>query len=136
MERFKGKKLTHRSSHGIQSNSPLPTIDERLFFILTFLKNNPTQEYNAVGFGMSQQQCGYLIHTLTEILRGAVDAVGMLLAETLAQFKKVLEERGGEEVLHKLIHDTTERKIPQPGDPKVQASFTVGKRRSVQSKMR
>jgi len=125
----KGKKMSRRRSHCIQSNSPLATIEERLFFILTFLKNNPTQEYHAAGFDMSQQQCGQWIHTLSIVLRNAAGTAGMLPAETLAEFKKVLEERGGEKVLHELIHDTTEREIPRPCDPEVQADFYSGKKK-------
>ena len=61
---------------------------------------------------------------------------GMLPAETLAEFKKILEERGGEKVLHELILDTTERVIPRPSDPEVRADFYSGKkRRSIRSKM-
>ena len=61
------------------------------------------------------------------MLRGAVDAVGILPD----QFKKELAERGGEKILHELIHDATEKKIPQPDDPKVQANFYSEKRRSI-----
>lgn len=78
---------------------------------------------------MSQQQCGRWIHTLTIVLRNAIDEAGMLPAETLAEFKKVLGERGGEKVLHELIHDTTEREIPRPANPEVQANFYSGKKK-------
>ena len=125
----KAKKMTRRRNHCIQSNNPLATIEERLFFILTFPKNNPTQEYHTAGFDMSQQRCGQWIHTLTTVLRNATDMAGMLPAETLAEFKKILEERGGEKVLHELIHDTTEREIPRPSDPEVQADFYSGKKK-------
>ncbi len=37
----KGKKLARQRSHDIQSNSLLPTVADRLFFILVYLKNNP-----------------------------------------------------------------------------------------------
>lgn len=32
---IKGKRLTRQSRHVIQSNSPLPTVADRLFFLLT-----------------------------------------------------------------------------------------------------
>lgn len=126
---IKGKKLTRQRRHVIQSNSPLPIIADRLFFILTYLKNNPTQEYHAAGFGMSQQQCGQWIHTLTEVFREALDDAGMLPASTVAGFKRILDERGGDSVVHILVHDGTEREIPRPSDPDLQKEYYSGKKK-------
>lgn len=39
----KGKKVARKRSHTIQSNSPLPTVAERLFFILVF-EEQPSSE--------------------------------------------------------------------------------------------
>lgn len=125
----KGKKVSRQRRHVIQSNSPLPTVADRLFFILTYLKNNPTQEYHAAGFDMSQQQCGQWIHTLTEILRIALDDAGVLPASTVAGFKRLLDERGGDSVVHELIHDGTEREIPRPSDPDLQKEYYSGKKK-------
>lgn len=125
----KGKKLTRQRSHVIQSNSPLPTVADRLFFILVYLKNNPTQEYHATLFDMSQQQCGQWIHTLTDILREAVSEAGMLPASDIASFKRLLDERGGDTVVHNLIHDGTEREIPRPSDPELQKEYYSGKKK-------
>lgn len=126
---IRGKSISRRRSHVIQSNSPLPTVAERLFFILCFLKNNPTQEYLAACFDMSQQQCGQWIHTLTEVLRIALNEAGMLPATTMKEFKKLLDERGGADTVHKLIHDGTEREIPRPSDPDLQREYYSGKKK-------
>ncbi len=125
----KGKKLARQRSHDIQSNSPLPTVADRLFFILVYLKNNPTQQYHGACFDMSQQQCGQWVHTLTEILREAVSEAGMLPASDIASFKRLLEERGGDTVVHDLIHDGTEREIPRPSDPELQKGYYSGKKK-------
>lgn len=79
---------------------------------------------------MPQQQCGQWIHTLTEILRGAVGAAGMLPAETSVEFKKVLDERGGEKILQALLSTIPVRSIRKP-----KQTFTAG-RRSIRSRMR
>ena len=89
-------------SHAIQSNSPLPTVAERLFFILVYLKNNPLQSYHAACFDMSQL-CGQWIHTLTQALGAAIDDAGMLPASDVAAFRRLLDERGGDTVVHELI---------------------------------
>ena len=80
-------------------------VEERLFFILNFLKNNPLREYHGSVFGVSQQQRGQWIHTLAIMLKNIVVTAGMLPDEDLAGFKKSLEKRGGE----KIIHDSTEK---------------------------
>lgn len=125
----KGKKLTRQRSHCIQSNSPLPTVADRLFFILTFLKNNPTQEYHAAGFDMTQQQCGQWIHTLTEVLETAIEDADMMPATDLAGFRRLLDQRGGSSVVHELIHDGTEREIPRPCDSELQKEHYSGKKK-------
>ena len=125
----KGRKVARQRRHVIQSNSPLPTVAERLFFILTYLKNNPTQEYQAACFDMSQQQCDQWIHTLTEVLRLAMEDAGVMPAETVAGFKRLLDERDGDTVVHELIHDGTEREIPRPSDPELQKEYYSGKKK-------
>lgn len=125
----KGKKLSRQRAHVIQSNSPLPSVADRLFFLLVYLKNNPTQAYHATCFGMAQQQCGQWVHTLTEVLRIALAEAGVLPASDLAGFKRLLDERGGSEVVHELIHDGTEREIPRPSDPELQKEYYSGKKK-------
>jgi len=127
---IKGKRLARQRRHVIQSNSQLPTVADRLFFLLTYLKNNPTQEYHAAMFDMSQQQCGQWIHTLTDILRMALDEAGVLPANTVAGFKRLLDQRGGADVVHVLIHDGTERRFPDHPIPICRRNTTAGRKRS------
>lgn len=46
----------------------LPAMSDKLLFILSYLKNNPLQEYHAACFGMTQPQANALIHSFSEIL--------------------------------------------------------------------
>lgn len=125
----KGKKLTRQRSHVIQANSPLPSVADRLFFLLVYLKNNPTQEYHAACFGMSQQQCGQWIHTLTDVLEIALKEASVLPASDIRSFRRLLDQRGGDTVVHDLIHDGTEREIPRPTDPDRQTENYSGKKK-------
>nr|WP_235817028.1 transposase family protein [Bacteroides ndongoniae] len=47
----------------------LPLIQDKLFFILVYLKTNPLQEFHAIQFEMTQPQANRWIHLLSEILR-------------------------------------------------------------------
>lgn len=91
---IKGERLSRRRRHVIQSNSPLPTVAERLFFILVYLKNNP-QEYHGECFGMARQQCGQWIHVLTEIFAMAMKEADVLQARDVTAFKCLLDKCGG-----------------------------------------
>ena len=124
-----GKKRSGKRSGAIYTNSPLPTVADRLFFILVYLKNNPIQEYHAECFGMSQQQCGKWIHGLTTILELTLKSGGMLPARTMKEFISVLEKHGGAGVSHILLHDATEREIPRPYDSELQEENYSGKKK-------
>lgn len=53
----------------------------------------------------------------------------MLLASDVVAFRKLLYERGGDAVVHELIHDGTEREIPRPSDPDFQKEHYSGKKK-------
>ena len=52
-------------------HSPLPTMADKLLFILTYLKQNPIQEVQGQLFGMSQSNANKWIHVLHPVLNQA-----------------------------------------------------------------
>ena len=59
-------------------NSPLPTFEDKLLFILVYLKQNPTQEVQGQLFGMSQSNANKWIHLLHAVLNRALATAGYL----------------------------------------------------------
>src|SRR5919202_1846014 len=59
-------------------NSPLPTIEDKLLFILVYLKQNPTQTLQGYLFGMSQTNVNKWFHLLHTVLNNALAAHGAL----------------------------------------------------------
>ena len=110
-------------------NSPLPSISDRLFFILVYLKNNPLQEYHAACFGMNQKHCNIFIHCLTKILRLSLKAKGLVPAETDKELAERLAELSKEGDKPVLLHDGTEREIPRPADRDMQKERYSGKKK-------
>lgn len=102
-------------------NSPLPTIEEKLFFILVYAKTYPLQELQAALFGMSQPQANQWIHCLYTGLHNALVMVGEVPART--QEELMLQFKGQ----RLFFHDGTERPIPRPFDPTQQRLFYSGK---------
>ena len=66
----------------IYSNSPLPGVADRLYFILYYLKNNPLQETMADHFNMTVADCNRWIHLLYRLLRKAVTEAAVSPAST------------------------------------------------------
>jgi len=61
---------------------PLPTIADKLLFILTYVKQNPIQEVQGQLFGMSQSNASKWIHLLHPVLNQALADQELLPART------------------------------------------------------
>lgn len=125
-----GKYRNNRRSFTIYKNSPLPTVEDRLFFILVYLKNNPLQEYHAACFDMDQKHCNSFIHVLYHILERCLQDAEVMPAESQRKFSEILGTlfRDNEE-LPVLLHDGTEREIPRPVDSDEQRENYSGKKK-------
>ena len=124
-----GKYRNHRRSFVIYKNSPLPTVTDRLFFILVYLKNNPLQELHAACFQMDQKHCNSFIHVLYRLLEQCLRNAEVMPAETQKQFESLLKAQPSEDGLPILLHDGTEREIPRPADKDEQQENYSGKKK-------
>ena len=73
--RLDGKPRTARR-FTVYQNCPLPTPEERLFFILTYLKTYALQVVQGRLFGMRQSKANQWIHVLLPALLAALRALG------------------------------------------------------------
>jgi Helix-turn-helix of DDE superfamily endonuclease len=62
--------------------SPLPTMADKLLFILTYVKQNPIQEVQGQLFGISQSNANKWIHLLHAVLNQALAHQELLPART------------------------------------------------------
>jgi hypothetical protein len=74
------------------TNSPLPSAQDRLLFILTYLKQNPIQEVQGQLFAMSQSNASKWVRLLLEILTKALADQDLLPARTPAQLAAQLQQ--------------------------------------------
>ena len=72
-------------------NSPLPTDADKLFFILTYLRHNPTQTVQGHMFGMSQSNASKWITLLHEVLNRTLAQQQVLPARDAATLAKHLQ---------------------------------------------
>ncbi|NDV97524.1 hypothetical protein D0T84_21905 [Dysgonomonas sp. 521] len=125
-----GKRRRNLRSFCIYKNSPLPSVSDRLFFILVYLKNNPLQEYHAACFGMDQKHCNTFVHCLNHVLRLSLETMGLVPAQTDKELSDRLSELSKDGTVQPiLLHDGTEREIPRPVDPDEQKEQYSGKKK-------
>src|SRR5215813_6414567 len=80
--RLNGKpRITHRFT--VYKNCPLPTPEDRLFFILTYLKTYALQVVHGRLFGMGQSKANQWIHALLPALLAALRTLGDAPARAL-----------------------------------------------------
>jgi len=103
----------------------LRTVEERLFFILFYLKTYPLQQVAAVLFGMSLSQTNEWIHRLSEVLKRALGKSSYLPERNPASSEDALKKCPD---LFFII-DGTERRIQRPKDPEKQKIFFSGKKK-------
>jgi hypothetical protein len=80
--RLDGKQRTARR-YTTYTNCPLPRPEDRLLFILTFLKTNPLQTVHGRMFGMRQNKANQWLHVLLPVLRDTFATLGDLPRRTL-----------------------------------------------------
>src|SRR3989454_2512488 len=80
--RLDGKPRTARQ-FSVYKNCPLPTPEDRLFFLLTYLKTYALQVVQGRLFGMGQSKANQWIHVLLPALLAALRALGDAPARSL-----------------------------------------------------
>jgi hypothetical protein len=73
--RFDGQRRTARR-YTTDQNCPLPTPEDRLLFILTYLKTSSLQVVQGRLFGMDQSKANQWIHLLLVVLQATLRALG------------------------------------------------------------
>ena len=77
--------------------SPLPTMADKLLFILTYLKQNPIQEVQGQLFGMSQSNANKWVHLLHTVLNQALAHQDLLPARTADELALLLTHKQSKE---------------------------------------
>ena len=84
-----GKPRTRRS-YATYANCPLPTPEDRLLFILVYLKAHLLQVVQGRLFGMPQNKANHWIHTLLPVLQAALRTLGDAPARSMEQLAQQL----------------------------------------------
>jgi hypothetical protein len=112
-------------------NPSFKTIQDRLFFILFYLKVYPLQEVLAHLFGMSQGQANFYIYELSAVLRKALKKTDHLPTRIAEEMLARLAEEESQD----FGIDGTERRIERPKDPVYQKRYYSGKKKPIRSRI-
>lgn len=110
-----------RRKYAIRSDSVLQTTEDMLLFILSYYKNNPTQEYHAHQWKMTQSQAHPWLQRCQRILQLALMRCDMLPARTNLDLLERLESFDIP-AYKRLRLDGTERPIERPQNDQKQAT--------------
>ncbi|KAA6338234.1 hypothetical protein EZS27_013750 [termite gut metagenome] len=107
-----------------RKRSSLPTVEDKLFFILVFMKTNPLQEHHAAGFGISQPKANMFIHLFIPLLRKTLKRLGELPARKASEVEELLKNYDD------VLLDGTGRPIQKPSDNETADEYYSGKKNS------
>mgnify|MGYP001545837425 CR=1 FL=1 len=116
---LEGKERKNQPCH--YKNSPLPTLEDKLFFILVYTKQYPTQTLHGKSFDMSQPKANQWIHFLLPILQSALSKAGELPCRDMKELPQ--------QKVSVFAHDGTERPILRPKNKDLQKQFFSGKQK-------
>ena len=106
-----------KRSYSSYKNSPLPNIEDKLLFILIYLRKAMTQDGLGELFGIQQPVANKWIHRLLPVLNRALADLG----ELPARATQPLRVEHTPKPLY--FHDATERPINRPKAPQAQKTY-------------
>lgn len=121
---IEGKKRKMPMMKADKATQSLPTVEEKLFFILVYLKNYSLQEMLSASFGFSQSQASKWKKVLCPLLFDTLNSLKMLPLRDAHRVAQALEELGQT----KCFQDASERLIDRPQDQDTQQAFFSGKK--------
>src|ERR1035437_1175429 len=102
----------------------LPGFQDKLLFLLVYLKTFPLQELQAATFSMSQPRANFWIHLLSPILRKTLKRLGELPERNTQKLKLLLKD------CPDVLLDGVERSIQRPLNAEQQRDCYSGKKNS------
>lgn len=120
-----GKPRKRKPGGGRKATLALP--EDRLLFILVYLKTYPLQEVMGELFDMEVSKVNEWIHRLLPMVRDALDDLGVLPERDAKAVAKAQSQRASSK---EVILDGTERRRQRPKKPEKQVAHYSGKKKT------
>lgn len=108
-----------------KATKTLPGMAEKLFFLLSYLKNYPLQQFQAASFGISQAKVSQWVKLLHPLLQESLSEVGVLPDRAGEAMDSVLAKYDGEA----FTMDAAERPVERAQDDDNQRDHYSGKQK-------
>lgn len=127
-------RANRQRQYGAGCKERLPTLDDKLLFILHYYKSYPTMDLLAIEYKMSRSSVWNYVHALSAKLYFILVELGVMpLREmpSIEEFKSFLEAHK----THQLIIDVTERTIERPSNKVANRAQYSGKKNDIRLKI-
>jgi Helix-turn-helix of DDE superfamily endonuclease len=118
------RKHIRRAEHG---NAVLRGSEQKLFFLLVYMKSNVLQAYQAASFGISQSKVSRIYRVLLGLLNQVLDKLGLLPIRDSTQLVELLKDHPTKV----FCFDATERNIQRNSDYEIQEEEFSGKKKRI-----
>ena len=119
-------KVREKICYQEQKNACLKGSEMKLFFLLSYLKNYPLQQFHASYFGITQGKVSQFIKVLRPLLQKTLTRMGLMPTGSPEELKAELEKYRIKEA----NMDATEREVNRSTDYEVQKEFYSGKKKT------
>ena len=113
-----GKRRTSVFNHYRKTTRTLPTVEDKLFFLLVYIKTNPLQEFQAFTFGLSQSRVSRWINVLMPLVQKALKQLKCLPCRDGSVLRQVLQDFDIGVVTHDGMEQTIGRQTDDPAQQK------------------
>jgi len=113
--------------YGDQKNGLLQGSEMKLFFLISYMKNYPLQQYHGAYFGITQAKVSQLIKVLRPLLEKTLTKMGLVPTSDPWELKVELEKHQ----VKQANMDATEREVNRSTDYSVQKEFYSGKKKDI-----
>jgi hypothetical protein len=110
----------------------LPKFEDKLLFILSYIKNYPLQTYHGKQFGLSQSKTNERIHSFLPKLRRACSIMRCNPSRQAGEFVERLTSQAEK---GELVQDGVERMRERPKDEAEQKEYYSGKKKRTRRKI-
>jgi len=130
---LEGKRRKKKNWYAEKDTPTLPTVEDKLLFIMTYIKQHPLQQFQAALFELSQAKVSLWVKTLRPLLEKSLDDLGCLPCRDGSALKDFVKDLPNAQIIN---HDVVEQTTPRPVDDEAQKAQYSGKKKPILLKTR
>lgn len=123
---LEGKRRKKVFWHNQKDTPTLPSVEEKLFFLLVYYKQHPLQQFAAATFGLSQAKVSLWVKILTPLLEQALKKLGCLPCRDGSVLNRFLVDFDNADIINQ---DVVEQTMPRPVADDAQKEMYSGKKK-------